>query len=90
MGTRAVDVTVTGLVQGVFFRAMCADEADRLRVRGWVRNERDGSVRGHFEGAEEAVEALIAWCHDGSPRARVERVEVREATLQGTTGFFAE
>jgi acylphosphatase len=89
MSTRAVDVSVTGLVQGVFFRARCADEAQRLGVHGWVRNEYDGSVRGHFEGAPEAVDALVAWCHEGSPRARVDHVEVAEAQPGGLRDFSA-
>ena len=85
--TCAVDVTVTGVVQGVFFRAEAQQEADRLGVAGWIRNEADGSVAGHFEGAADAVEAMVAWCRRGSRRARVEHVEVREAEPTGTRGF---
>ncbi len=85
--TRAVDVRVTGLVQGVFFRAQCAEQARRLGVSGWVSNEYDGSVRGHFAGPPDAVDALVAWCHQGSPRASVDRVEVVEAPSEGTERF---
>jgi acylphosphatase len=87
MATKAVDVTVTGLVQGVFFRAQCAESAARLGVTGWVSNERDGSVRGHFEGAPDAVDALIAWCHEGSARAAVDRVDVVAARPEGLRRF---
>jgi acylphosphatase len=87
--TRAVEVTVSGVVQGVYFRAHCATEADRLGVRGWVRNEYDGSVCAHFEGSPDAVEAMIAWCHRGSPRARVDRVGVTDSEPQGMKGFGA-
>lgn len=90
MSMRAVDVTVTGLVQGVFFRARCADEARRVGVHGWVRNEDDGSVRCHFEGDPAAVDGLVAWCREGSPRAQVEHVEVAEAEATGVAGFSAE
>lgn len=90
METRAVDVTVTGVVQGVFFRAGCAEEAARLGVRGWVRNERDGSVHGHFEGPADAVAALVDWCHAGTPRARVDRVDVRDGTPDGSPGFWTD
>ncbi|HET8614066.1 MAG TPA: acylphosphatase [Actinomycetales bacterium] len=89
MQTRAVEVKVSGRVQGVFFRATCADEAERLGVRGWVGNEPDGTVAGHFEGPTDAVEALIAWCRSGPPRARVEAVEMSEAQATGSTGFAA-
>ncbi len=89
METRAVAVTVTGVVQGVFFRARCAEEAARLGVRGWVRNENDGSVRGHFEGPAGAVDELVAWCRVGSRGSVVERVEATEADVEGCDGFDA-
>jgi acylphosphatase len=89
VATKAVDVTVTGRVQGVFFRAQCAQSAHRLGVAGWVSNEYDGSVRGHFEGAPDAVDALVDWCHEGSPRASVDRVEVVDVRAEGLQGFEA-
>ena len=86
---KAVDVRVSGRVQGVFFRAACAEQADRLGVRGWVANEPDGSVRGWFEGEPEAVEALVDWCRTGPPRARVDAVEVTETEPRDVRGFSA-
>ena len=85
--TRAVDVTVTGLVQGVFFRAETQQEASRLGVAGWVRNQPDGSVAAHFEGEPDAVEAMVAWCREGPRRARVNGVDVRDAEPTGATRF---
>ena len=85
--TTAVEVTVTGLVQGVFFRAEARREADRLGVTGWVRNEPDGSVVAHFEGEPGAVDAMVDWCRKGPSRARVERVDVRETEATGGQGF---
>jgi len=87
---RAVDVTVTGMVQGVFFRAEAQQEAYRLGVAGWVRNEPDGTVAAHLEGAPGAVEAMVAWCREGPRRARVERVDVRDAEATGAKGFDVE
>ena len=85
--TSAYDVHVTGRVQGVFYRASCAEQAERLDVTGWVGNEPDGSVRGHFEGEPDAVDALISWCLTGPPAARVDDVAVTEADVQGLTRF---
>jgi acylphosphatase len=87
---KAVDVTVTGLVQGVFFRAQTQQQALRLGVAGWVRNEPDGSVAARFEGEPAAVEAMVAWCREGPSRARVDHVDVRSAEPTGTTGFEVE
>jgi acylphosphatase len=83
----AVDVVVTGRVQGVFFRASCSEQAHRLGVVGWVANRPDGSVAGHFEGGQEAVDALVDWCRDGPPRASVTGVAVEPAQDQGHRHF---
>ena len=84
---KAVDVTVSGRVQGVSFRAYTQQEAFRLGVTGWVSNEPDGTVAGHFEGPAAAVDALVAWCHEGPRLARVERVDVREVAPAGARRF---
>ena len=86
-GPRAVSLVVTGQVQGVFFRDSCRTEVQRLGVAGWVRNERDGSVAVHAEGEPDAVDALVAWCHDGPPRAQVDGVQVDAAEPEGLDGF---
>ncbi|MGZ4457245.1 MAG: acylphosphatase [Nocardioides sp.] len=85
--TTAVDVVVTGRVQGVSFRLYAEEEARRLGVAGWVRNEPDGSVAGHFEGDADAVDALVAWCRQGSPYAAVRGVDVRPSAVAGDSGF---
>lgn len=84
---RSVDVVVRGRVQGVSFRAYAEAEAGRLGVTGWIRNEPDGSVAGHFEGDPDAVDALLAWCRSGPRPARVEAVDVRESPAQRATSF---
>ncbi|HSG91638.1 MAG TPA: acylphosphatase [Pseudomonadales bacterium] len=63
---------VSGRVQGVGFRASLARRARDLEVRGWVRNRDDGSVEFLAVGAPSAVEALLAWAHDGPAGARVD------------------
>jgi acylphosphatase len=83
----AVSVRVTGRVQGVSFRWYAVQEAERLGVRGWIRNEPDESVAGHFEGAADAVDAMVAWCRHGPSYAVVRHVAVTEARPTGATGF---
>ena len=75
----AKSVRVTGLVQGVFFRAWTREQAEALGVTGWVRNCSDSSVEAHLEGDEAAVEQLITLLHRGPPSSEVEEVTVVEA-----------
>jgi acylphosphatase len=84
---KAVSVRVTGRVQGVAFRWYAVQEAERLGVRGWIRNEPDESVAGHFEGAAEAVDALVAWCGHGPSYASVRHVAVAEARPTSAAEF---
>ena len=84
----AVEARITGRVQGVWFRAWTRSEAERLGVEGWVRNERDGSVRALFAGPCEAVEEMLRRCHEGPPAARVEKVEAREVTPPAALAGF--
>ena len=83
----AVTVTVTGRVQGVAFRWYAVQEAERLGVRGWVRNKPDGSVAAHLEGDDEAVDAMVDWCHRGPSYASVRHVAVMEAQPTGAAAF---
>ena len=80
-------VWVSGHVQGVYFRAYAADEAAFRRVAGWVRNDSNGRVEAAFEGSRESVEAMIRWCHRGSPAAEVTGVEVQWEAASGERDF---
>jgi acylphosphatase len=86
-GLSRAHVYVSGRVQGVWFREACRGEANVAGVGGWVRNLADGRVEAVFDGAEAAVEHMVAWCHDGPARARVEAVEVRREQPTGEPGF---
>ena len=84
--TRA-HVFVSGRVQGVYYRATTREQAGERGVDGWVRNLDDGRVEAVFEGSAEAVEAMVEWCHEGSPRAEVEGVDVEYGEPEGLDGF---
>ena len=68
-------VRASGKVQGVGFRWFVVGEAERLGLRGWVRNAPDGSVEVEMEGPVEAVNALLARLAVGPPAARVTSVQ---------------
>jgi acylphosphatase len=80
-------VWISGNVQGVYFRAYAEDEATFRKVGGWVRNAPDGRVEAAFEGDRAAVEAMVRWCHRGSPASRVTEVQVVWEAPQGERSF---
>ncbi len=78
-------VWIRGRVQGVCFRYYAQMEAERLGIRGWVRNLPDGSVAALICGDEKQLAAMRAWLSHGPPMAQVEeiRTEVYEGPCPG-------
>lgn len=73
---RTAQIRCVGRVQGVFYRASTSEEARRLGLKGWVRNEGNGDVLIYVQGADEEIKKLISWCEDGPPLSKVDHVEV--------------
>lgn len=88
MNSIRAHVLIQGRVQGVFFRASTEDEANRLGLTGWVRNLPGGGVEAVFEGEEERVEEIIAWCHEGPSYAHVTEVGVNHEPYTGEFDSF--
>ena len=87
MTSTAVQVRVSGRVQGVAFRWEAQHAAQKLGVTGWVRNEPDGSVTAHVEGEPDAVNDMVVWLRAGPPAARVTNGAVRDAAPTGADSF---
>jgi len=80
--------TVSGRVQGVFFRATTRDRARALGLSGWVRNLPDGRVEFVAEGEEDDLRALVSFLRVGPPGARVDALEVEWSEPRGEEGFY--
>lgn len=78
---------IEGRVQGVWFRESCRREAASRGVAGWIRNRVDGRVEAVLEGNPAAVDAIVAWCRTGPPRAQVTEVAVADEPPLGEAGF---
>lgn len=69
---------ISGLVQGVFFRATTKDTVGRIGgITGYICNMPDGSVECIAEGEKDKLEWLLDWCRKGPSGAQVEKIEER-------------
>ena len=82
-----LNIRVTGLVQGVFYRATASLKATHLGIKGFVRNERDGSVYIEVEGPADSLAIFTMWCQQGPTGARVDKIETEEGAVKGFERF---
>tara|TARA_B100000959_G_C14718882_1_gene516041 strand:+ start:58 stop:342 length:285 start_codon:yes stop_codon:yes gene_type:complete len=85
---RRVNMMVSGIVQGVFYRASTLEKAQSLSIKGWVCNLPDGGVEIEAEGTQEALEQLAEWCREGPPSADVKTVDIRWKDYRGDFDTF--
>jgi acylphosphatase len=84
-----VHVVISGTVQGVWYRASTKVMAEQLGLTGWVKNRPDGCVEAVFEGEEQKVKEMVAWCWQGPPNAKVTDVQLIQDTLVGLFKDFS-
>lgn len=80
-------INISGRVQGVGFRAAARREARSLRLKGWVENLADGSVRVMICGDSQSCTNFINWCREGSSYSWVEHVDITEMTPEALGPF---
>lgn len=80
-------LTITGKVQGVYYRASAQQKARQVGVNGFVKNLENGTVYIEVEGSEDAVEQFVEWCKLGPSSARVEGVNVDYGAPDGYQSF---
>lgn len=88
MGLLRAHVIIEGKVQGVYFRAHTREMANKLGIKGWVRNNWDGTVEAVFEGEEQNVRKMVEWCHKGPETAIVTKVHVKWEEYKGEFDRF--
>lgn len=81
-------VYVSGMVQGVSFRAYTRLMAREHGATGWVRNLSDGRVEAVIEGQRDVVEWVVSSIRKGSPFSQVSKVTVHEEAFTGEFSDF--
>lgn len=83
-----VHIWVSGIVQGVFFRAHTRQVAQSLHVTGWVHNLHDGRVEIIAQATKDALDRLVEWCRHGPSMSRVDKTDVRWEDITQTFDDF--
>lgn len=82
-----INLKIYGKVQNIGFRFNAKYKAEKLGIKGFIKNEPDGSVYLEAEGEEENLEKFIQWCNQGPEFARVKRVEKNKGKLKKFSDF---
>lgn len=82
--------TISGKVQGVFYRASTHMQAQDLGVDGYAKNLPDGRVEVLASGPAEVLDALERWLHQGPPAAEVTSVSREDLPEQDLHGFYTD
>ncbi|HHE76436.1 MAG TPA: acylphosphatase [Candidatus Parcubacteria bacterium] len=69
-------IFVSGVVQGVFFRASVAEKARNLDLSGWIKNLDDGRVEIIFEGSEERIKKMVFWIRSEPGMWRIKDIQI--------------
>ena len=84
---KAVKAEIKGTVQGVFFRNFIKENADKLGLKGFVRNLDNGNVEVFIEGEIDNVDKMCDICRQGAKHAVVKDVKVEEQPFQDIKDF---
>ncbi|MCD6568886.1 acylphosphatase [bacterium] len=80
-------ITFKGKVQGVGFRITTFTIAHKLGIRGWVRNNSDGSVTMVVEGLPEKINQLEEELETKFSGYISQKEELEETTNEKLTDF---
>lgn len=84
---KTLRVILSGTVQGILFRKFIEENANRIGIRGFVRNRDDGKVEVLIEGRDEKVLEMLEICKTGNVHAKVREIEIKELPNQSFEGF---
>lgn len=87
---QTISITVSGLVQGVYYRQSTKEKALELGISGLVKNLPDGNVHIIATGTTDQLDQLVHWCKQGPPHAKVNDVDVKRVDKQVFMGFVIQ
>ena len=74
--------TISGRVQGVWFRAGTQKAANQFCITGWAKNLPDRRVQVLACGEETQIEQFAAWLHKGPLLAKITEIIEEDIPVQ--------
>ncbi|NCO18285.1 acylphosphatase [Candidatus Pacearchaeota archaeon CG09_land_8_20_14_0_10_30_9] len=84
---KSIRLYISGLVQGIFFRSFIKENAEKLNIKGFVRNLEDGRVEVFIEGNFEDVVKMVELCKKGPKHSEIKKVEEKSERFQDLKSF---
>lgn len=84
---KSIRLYISGNVQGVFFRSFIKEAAEKIGVKGFVRNLEDGRVEVFIEGAIDLVKKMMETCKKGPKHSQITSIEMKEERFQDLKTF---
>ena len=85
---KALEITVRGKVQGVYYRASTQKKALEIGLVGYVMNMPDGTVFLIAQGEESALNHLKEWCQKGPVMAKILSITSKEVEVSELRNFY--
>lgn len=80
---KRIRIIISGKVVSVFFRYFIYENANKLNIKGWVRNTQDEKVEALLEGDLQSIQELIKLCKNGPKNAIVDDIDIRYEKFTG-------
>jgi len=88
---KAVKIQITGPIQPLFFKRFIKDKADKLNIRGFIREiptaTTDKKIEIFIEGDEPDVNAMAEICKIGPSQSNMRKIEEKTETFQNFRDF---
>ena len=84
---KSIRLFLSGTVQPMFFAPYIKQEADKLGLRGYVRNLEDKRIEVFIEGDIKVVDEMIPKCRTGPYNTKIRSVEQKDERFQDFKDF---
>ncbi len=83
----SIEITIKGRVQGVGFRYYIKKVAQKLAVKGYVKNMPNGDVFIVAKARKDVLENFLSYCRAGPRMSNVQSIDYQKIPDVGFSGF---